>query len=319
MSPESESFQIPQAVPSSEDADSFKLKYEERKALIKTSDEELIVLGKKESHSFKNATDNFLTTPMFWSKDILDEHFEGKRLIELGSGMGGLWRGIKFMSPEEDTFAHDFGISEFVAVDLFVDPNEVWKEAQDSLRFYAPDEERRESIRKKLTFEQRDMFGYLLEQPDNSANVMMSSVDYALIPSREYHQRVAQEIFRVVPEDGVFVMNNCPDIEDEMKKLFPFCFSLEEVASTRFYSKREICPQVVADTKTFQFFRFLLEASQNGILEMTPEIARSIQPDGELVIRDMKGYLEQAGFVVDFDQFTKVYSEEEGSVSISKN
>lgn len=85
-----------------------------------------------------------------------------------------------------------------IAVDPFVEPEE--------------------HLRMRLV--QQDGLSYLREQPDASAHVFLSGIDWFVIPSHEYLARLVQEAHRVVPPEG-FCFANTPDLQPYADKFFP--------------------------------------------------------------------------------------------------
>jgi hypothetical protein len=63
------------------------------------------------------------------------------------------------------------------------------------------------------------------------------NIDACIIANEDYAKRVAQEIYRVTPEDGAYISIGSPYIEREAEKLFPF---KEEISGVIIYSKSEL-------------------------------------------------------------------------------
>ena len=49
----------------------------------------------------------------------------------------------------------------------------------------------------------------------------MNAIDTCVIEDEDYTKRVAEEIYRVTPKEGIFMCNNCNGIWKYSKRLFP--------------------------------------------------------------------------------------------------
>lgn len=89
-------------------------------------------------------------------------------------------------------FAMEYGVSEYVAVDGYRDYSECGLSAIRGIRLV-----------------NADMLGYLFEQPDESTNIVMNAVDWAVLrgPGRLIEQAYAEyllrNIARVIPRGGI--------------------------------------------------------------------------------------------------------------------
>lgn len=57
----------------------------------------------------------------------------------------------------------------------------------------------------------------------------MNSLDSSVVPVPDYLRRLAQEMFRITPEDGVAIVSATDYIGDELQSLFPYRIKWGEV------------------------------------------------------------------------------------------
>ncbi|MFZ5954898.1 MAG: hypothetical protein ACOYT4_00575 [Nanoarchaeota archaeon] len=69
--------------------------------------------------------------------------------------------------------------------------------------------------------EKIDGLGYLVKQSDNSANIITFGLDTFIIQNKSYAEKLVGEIFRVVPEDGIYLSSGSTFLEIYADKLFP--------------------------------------------------------------------------------------------------
>lgn len=74
---------------------------------------------------------------------------------------------------------------------------------------------------KNIFFKNTDALSFLNQQEDNSGNVLTSNLDWCVLPSESYVQRVAEEVYRVVPKGGILIASYSPGIEEFAEGLFP--------------------------------------------------------------------------------------------------
>lgn len=179
-------------------------KYWERRNLIEISDEEIIREGRRESHNFQ---DSMSRSAVFgFIKDnieMIKNYTKGKTFFDIGCGKDGVFNANIFLGRGKNGI--DLGVSDVVLVDLYSKPNE---------------DEIANIKSKQIKFEKNDALSFLISQNFNAGCYFMSHIEYSLIPCAEYHQRIAQEIYRTMPEDGIFISNGCYDIEKEAEELF---------------------------------------------------------------------------------------------------
>jgi len=135
---------------------------------------------------------------------ILKLHQKLIQIKNIGSGKYGVFNANIFLGRGKNGV--DMGVSEIVLVDLYSKPD---------------DSEINDAKNKQIKFEKNDVLSFLISQNFNAGCYFMSHIEYFLIPCAEYHQRIAQEIYRTMPEDGIFISNGCYDIEKEAEELFP--------------------------------------------------------------------------------------------------
>lgn len=216
-------------------------KYEERKALIFQPDEKLIEFARRRGNNFRDSTIYSLTENInhdTWDRQSETRNLEGKKLksllkklrnyslVDIGCGDQGAF--------QEGQLLGVAGIKKIIAIDPFLSEDDYYFSRQEI------PENRGEVIEKFkkdkcLEFIQDDGLSYLKSKEDNSANALTSSIDNHLIRDDNYLKRLAQEIFRTVPEDGVFVSLNSFEIEQEAGKLFPYIKHF--LGDTTFFSK----------------------------------------------------------------------------------
>jgi hypothetical protein len=231
--------------------------YDERRKAVHISDEELIKFalekgrdtGDKAAHEFivhsiltQGSLLKGVDSPARRRLLFIREHLKDHDLVDVGSGQDGPYIAGSILNrvdgPEYDPTYKEWllksnpgksiqeienkllemrdghmnlNVNRCVLVDPFA--FEDMKLCKDSLRL--------EQKEDRLILVKNDGLSYLLQSPSGSANVLMVNVDYALINNPEYHQRLAQEIFRVVPDNGLFLTYNTSATE-EAKKLFPY-------------------------------------------------------------------------------------------------
>jgi|GEM_PF-6603822 len=91
-----------------------------------------------------------------------------------------------------------------------------------------------------IEFYKIDGLTFLKQKEGGSSNILVSSIDFALINDQDYLKRIAQEAYRVAPEDGFLICMNSPEIEREAKTLFPFS---SEIGGAWFFSKTAFLPE----------------------------------------------------------------------------
>lgn len=177
-------------------------KYWERRNLIETSDNEIIRSVMSEGgkgHDFQDKTMSTITNDVLNKKSFYSKYFKDKTLIDIGCGKEGNFHASWLIGFK-------VGIKDVVLVDPYIDI----------------DLKERPEIADKVSFEKKDGLSFLLERKTSSGNVITSSIDFALIQNDEYHKRLAQEIYRVTPENGFFISANSPEIEAEARQLFAY-------------------------------------------------------------------------------------------------
>lgn len=209
-------------------------KYKKAREIIQRTDEEIIVSGRTKSESLGDSGMPLVVEMLEKrnSFDIVKEKLKGKRLFDVGCGKyGGAYakrlmnlpykfvrdraerrtgnRHSDWNETEREELKKDklFTPSEIVCVDLFVQEKDFNEHALKKLG---------------ITFVKNDGLSALLKEPDSSANVLVSTFDFFLLDDIDYHKRLAQEAFRVIPDDGLLVLNNAPGMCEEARKLFKY-------------------------------------------------------------------------------------------------
>jgi len=231
----------------------WKKKYEDAKAEIKTPDEVLINQVKKEGYAFQDTAQEMVIASLIESEKKLKKYLKDKPLFDIGCGEFG-WcnaSAIGGISPQSsrdfgfEDYTLNLGVHEIVLVDPYANFNNVPSSVKKTSDWKIAREEEKistEKINLKLKeagwpkerwvsfppthdiqryFQKTDGLSFLNEQEDESGNNLTANIDYLLIPHDNYLKRIAQEIFRVTPENGIFMSMNSPEIENEARKLFP--------------------------------------------------------------------------------------------------
>lgn len=204
----------------------WKKAYEERRNLIAQTDEETIRIGLSKSEEFGDSTNQYVLMALDDedNKEYFHQALRGKPLINIGSG-GGFYSAFKMagctIDDQDEPQVPDYGISDQVLVDPYYEEDEMKKRLERERAQFISEKDRAR-VKDKIHFVKNDGLSFLLDQTDESGNVITSSIDHFLIRYEPYLRRMAQEICRVTPTDGVFICVNSPDIEAESKKLFPY-------------------------------------------------------------------------------------------------
>jgi len=86
----------------------------------------------------------------------------------------------------------------------------------------------------------KDGLSYLLEQADKSQNVLCSNLEYEIIDNKQYAKALVEEIFRVLPDDGVFICIHSNALDGIASKLFPYEYFINDDASTYLFTKKPV-------------------------------------------------------------------------------
>lgn len=225
----------------------WEAKYAERRKHSETVDDgkDSALRGDdKEWHTQSEiGSSDYLVQEMLEASDYFRYMLAGRPLADVGSGDRGFENALAItghkLESETRTIREgtefDFGIAKVVLVDPSGESNveDAWV-TEDYLHRQDVTDEERADVKNRIEFKRQGGESYLLEQPAGSTNIMCGSLDESIIPIQDA-QRIAQEIFRVVPEDGFFISVLSEDIEAEARKLFPY--SLETTYHTYLFSK----------------------------------------------------------------------------------
>lgn len=209
-------------------------KYQQRKKLITIPDDKLIRdvcdNGRDYQDRLAFRLISAILQTMRWEATRAEYYFKkvlhNKVLLDIGCGEGGAFNALRLKGyyrgyEDSDT---DLGITDIVLLDPYITEEYLTEKLDDCMCNICEisKEDERIKIRKQIKFAQEDGLSFLLKQEPGSANVITSHLQYVVIPNEEYLRRMAQEIFRVVPEDGVFISANSDEIEEEAKELFTY-------------------------------------------------------------------------------------------------
>jgi len=86
---------------------------------------------------------------------------------------------------------------------------------------------------------QQDGLSYMLERPSESGNVLCSNMEREIINNPKYAQALVEEIFRVIPEDGLFVCIHSDALYPIAQKIFPHSYKINDNAYTYIFCKTE--------------------------------------------------------------------------------
>lgn len=225
--------------------DPFREVYEARKAEIEESDEELIKKSLEGGRAFRDSTqfhfiERVLETifdrnTITWDrtrgklKDVL-EKMRTADLVNIGCGTEGMHHGWQLL----DNINLDKLENKVISIDPFIKEDEFYEASVEGLGEDEAKEMKNEIKENTQDFRQVDGLGFLLDQADGTLNSLTASINSSLIPSDDYLKRLAQEIFRVTPENGVYVSLDSLDLEKEAEQLFPY---KKEDANILYFSK----------------------------------------------------------------------------------
>jgi len=162
----------------------------------------------RQGDNYVNVTLQMMHTPENIGYFI--EKLRDSTLTDIGGGVAGyftleqLMKGLRAdLRDEPETPV--IGIDKGIVVDPFNEPHHF---GEDRIRVV-----------------KQDALSYLLSQNANSSNIMTNGIDDSILPYGDpviakYVKEVANEIYRVVPEGGIYVSNNSGPIEREVSKLF---------------------------------------------------------------------------------------------------
>lgn len=160
---------------------------------------------------------------------FLTEKLRQHTLTDVASGKHGIENAMRLNGYTSDTFNHmikeacDIGIEKIQLVDPFVDIEAL---KQKHLHDASISKDKKDEMNKRIQPIRSDALQFLSAAQTESQNITISSLDRLVIPNLAYHARVAQEVFRVVPEDGIFICTLSDEIEAEARKLFPYALEL---------------------------------------------------------------------------------------------
>ncbi|MFC1749386.1 hypothetical protein ACFL2V_11335 [Pseudomonadota bacterium] len=172
--------------------------YWQRRSLIQVTDEVIIAEGVRRSADFQSSSLGYVFEAIDSNQRFLKDKPGTGKIFDIGCGSNGA-------VSDRQICRFDIGIDQVTLVDPFVQEETMKGLKQND----------------QMDFVQNDGLSFLLKQASGSGNVMTASIDGQLISSGEYLQRMAQEIYRVVPENGYYISLLSPQLEEEARELFP--------------------------------------------------------------------------------------------------
>lgn len=192
----------------------------------KTKDHELIEKTRTEWKNYPDQGEEVVALKMVQNPEYFSEKLKDKPLFDLGSQenfYSKVYTGNRHFKPH--LLMSDYpnipnGASEVILVDPFVKEvdeylgekdkklNEGEEVIVDSYRIFSekPDKDGMHSFKDIDTKQVKlDALSFLNKQKNNSGNVLTSNLDFNIISSDEYHKRLAEEIYRVVPKNGIYI------------------------------------------------------------------------------------------------------------------
>lgn len=210
--------------------------YQKRRESITTPDDQLIKQALREGKDFSDSSyasmlnkifsdaPNYENDPEYFCKTIeervksgfvslLLERFKDKPVYDIGSG--------KFGGIAANNYKQYFKVKteEVFLADPFVDRKIVEEKLGGATSAHV---------------ETQDGLTFLKSRETESGNPIVCSLDSLVVPVPDYLRRIAQEMFRVTPKDGVVITSNVDVINDELVGLFPYSIKWGYV---RFFSK----------------------------------------------------------------------------------
>lgn len=273
-----------------------------KEVVISEADKSLVEKARKNSESFDCETSHVLFQFLREYPSFLAEKMKGKKLFNLGSGPEAFSSALTIngtLRYEEGMpiiGGSNLGFSEYIAVDLFRNESELVHNLNWALDYAKIDDENsRKNIEGKMKFEKKDILEFLLQQADKSGNIIISSVNGSLIETDGYFERVAQEAFRVIPEDGIMVTVDCPELTEEAKELFPYHYG--ENISGVILSKKPLPNEAIM--KYYEFYVLLDKAAKKAMTVRELCQVRAKGREGGVVF-DMKDeFIAKLGFKIE--------------------
>lgn len=86
---------------------------------------------------------------------------------------------------------------------------------------------------------QQDGLSYMLGRPSGSGNVLCSNMEREIINNPKYAKALVEEIFRVIPENGLFICIHSDALYPIAKEIFPYSYEVNDNAYTHIFCKTE--------------------------------------------------------------------------------
>lgn len=186
---------------------------------VKKTDHELIAEWKEKGLGQQDSSVMYAVEVFHENAKLLRKVVKNPNLYDIGGGRHG-------MLADLDIIGCDVGIKHATLVEPNAQEDDIYEREGEKERY-----------KNKFDFVRKDGLSFLLNKNTAPANIMVCSLDVDVVGSYGYIERLAQEIYKKVPEDGIFVCVNSPEIEKLADRLFAF---RQQTGSALIFSKREL-------------------------------------------------------------------------------
>lgn len=85
-----------------------------------------------------------------------------------------------------------------------------------------------------------DGLTYLSNLLEINSNIFCSNIEHEIIKNTQYAESLVKQIFRIVPNEGIFICLQSNALEGFAKRIFPFSYKIKETPSIYLFSKTPI-------------------------------------------------------------------------------
>ena len=174
--------------------------------------------------------------------EFYHEKLKGTDFAYLAAGFSGYDDAARLIGLEGYEAPHPIDVRSITLVDPFT----AKRMEKDKIRHtinLTPDQQEKA---KKIVISDAGALEYLRQQPTGSKNIVITSFDLTVVSNEDYHRAIALEAFRVVPEDGIFMVAVSDVMEIDAKGIFPF---FKEYGMVNCFSKSPLPNDVVEMSK----------------------------------------------------------------------